>query len=81
MNGLLAVVYLCMFGSIVAFTAYVWLLQNVRPALAASYAYVNPVIAVLLGTLIGHEHFGPHDLAGHGGDPGRRAGADPGTDP
>ncbi|HBZ46462.1 MAG TPA: drug/metabolite exporter YedA, partial [Stenotrophomonas sp.] len=66
MNGLLAVAYLCMFGSIVAFTAYVWLLQNVRPALAASYAYVNPVIAVLLGALIGHEHFGPHDLLAMG---------------
>lgn len=66
MNGLLAVAYLCMFGSIVAFTAYVWLLQNVRPALAASYAYVNPVIAVLLGAWIGHEHFGPHDLLAMG---------------
>ena len=63
MNGLLAVAYLCMFGSIVAFTAYVWLLHNVRPALAASYAYVNPVIAVMLGALIGHERFGLHDIA------------------
>ncbi len=62
-NGLLAVAYLCMFGSIVAFTAYVWLLHNVRPALAASYAYVNPVIAVMLGALIGHERFGLHDIA------------------
>ena len=66
MDGLLAVAYLCVFGSIVAFTAYVWLLQNVRPALAASYAYVNPVIAVLLGALIGHEHFGPRDLLAMG---------------
>ena len=63
MNGLLAVAYLCVFGSIVAFTAYVWLLHNVRPALAASYAYVNPVIAVMLGALIGHERFGLHDIA------------------
>ncbi len=66
MNGLLAVVYLCMFGSIVAFTAYVWLLHNVRPALAGSYAYVNPVIAVLLGAWIGHERFGAHDLLAMG---------------
>ena len=63
MDGLLAVAYLCVFGSIVAFTAYVWLLHNVRPALAASYAYVNPVIAVMLGALIGHERFGLHDIA------------------
>ena len=62
MNGLLAVAYLCMFGSIVAFTAYVWLLHNVRPALAGSYAYVNPVIAVLLGVLLNGEHFGWRDL-------------------
>lgn len=66
MNGLLAVAYLCMFGSIVAFTAYVWLLHNVRPALAGSYAYVNPVIAVLLGAWIGHERFGAHDLLAMG---------------
>jgi len=62
MNGLLAVAYLCMFGSIVAFTAYVWLLHNVRPALVASYAYVNPVIAVILGVIIGNEHFGGRGL-------------------
>ncbi|HEY9255486.1 MAG TPA: drug/metabolite exporter YedA [Stenotrophomonas sp.] len=61
-QGLLAVAYLCVFGSIVAFTAYVWLLHNVRPALAGSYAYVNPVIAVALGAWLGHEHFGPSDL-------------------
>ncbi|MGA6151356.1 MULTISPECIES: drug/metabolite exporter YedA [Stenotrophomonas] len=62
LSGLAAVAYLCVFGSIVAFTAYVWLLHNVRPALVASYAYVNPVIAVILGVIIGNEHFGSHDL-------------------
>ena len=61
-DGLWAVAYLCVFGSIVAFTAYVWLLQNVRPALAGSYAYVNPVIAVMLGAWIGHERFSVHDI-------------------
>ena len=66
MNGLLAVAYLCMFGSIVAFTAYVWLLHNVRPALAGSYAYVDPVIAVLLGACIGHVRVGAHDLVAMG---------------
>jgi len=61
-QGLLAVAYLCVFGSIVAFTAYVWLLAHVRPALAGSYAYVNPVIAVALGAWLGHERFGASDL-------------------
>ncbi len=62
-QGLWALAYLCVFGSIVAFTAYVWLLHHVRPALAGSYAYVNPVIAVMLGAWIGHERFSAHDLA------------------
>ncbi len=44
-----AVLYLGVFGSLVGFTSYVYLLGRVRPALATSYAYVNPVIAVLLG--------------------------------
>jgi len=56
------VAYLAMFGSVVAFTAYVWLLQHVRPALAASYAYVNPVIAVALGAWLAHERFTVQDL-------------------
>lgn len=61
-QGLLAVAYLCVFGSIVAFTAYVWLLHNVRPVLASSYAYVNPVIAVALGAWIAHERFSLADI-------------------
>ncbi len=44
-----AVAYLGIFGSLVGFTAYLYLLGRVRPALATSYAYVNPVLAVLLG--------------------------------
>lgn len=52
----LAVLYLITFGSIVAYSAYSWLLQNVRPALATSYAYVNPPIAVLLGSMTLGEH-------------------------
>ena len=61
-QGLLAVAYLCVFGSIVAFTAYVWLLHNVRPVLTSSYAYVNPVIAVALGAWIAHERFSLADI-------------------
>ncbi|WP_303309973.1 drug/metabolite exporter YedA [Hymenobacter sp. BT730] len=45
----IAYVYLVTFGSIVAFTAYIWLLRHVEPALAGTYAFVNPVVAVLLG--------------------------------
>lgn len=47
--------YLIIFGSVIAFSAYVWLLRTVQPSRAASYAYVNPLIAVLLGWLFGSE--------------------------
>ena len=50
--GTAALLYLAVFGSIVAFSAYLWLLNHVRPALASSYAYVNPPVAVLLGGFI-----------------------------
>ena len=56
LDAWLSVAYLIVFGSIAAFTAYIWLLQ-VRPATQVStYAYVNPVVAVLLGVLFAHEH-------------------------
>ncbi len=56
--------YLVIFGSIAAFSAYVWLLQ-VRPATQVStYAYVNPVIAVVLGILFAHEHISLMQIAG-----------------
>jgi drug/metabolite transporter (DMT)-like permease len=47
--------YLIVFGSIVAYTAYVYLLQTVRPSLATSYAYANPIVAVVLGVTLGSE--------------------------
>jgi drug/metabolite transporter (DMT)-like permease len=59
-----AVVYLAMFGSIVAFSAYLYVLKHARPALATSYAYINPPVAVLFGVLLAGEHVGPFDLAG-----------------
>ncbi|MBT8164282.1 MAG: drug/metabolite exporter YedA [Acidimicrobiia bacterium] len=55
LDGWLALLYLITLGSIVAFSAYMYLLNTVRPALATSYAYVNPVVAVLLGVTIGSE--------------------------
>ena len=50
-----AFAYLVLFGSLVAFTAYSWLLRNVTTSRAATYAYVNPVVAVLLGWLLASE--------------------------
>lgn len=61
-HGTAALVYLAIFGSIAGFGAYIWLLNHVRPALASSYAYVNPPIAVMLGAAFGGERFGLHDL-------------------
>ena len=61
-SAVLAVVYLIVFGSIIGFTAYIWLLHHVRPALATSYAYINPPIAVLLGAMLLHEQFGMHEI-------------------
>lgn len=51
-----AVAFLIVFGSIVAFSAYGFLLRNTRPAIATSYAYVNPVVALVLGIALGGEH-------------------------
>lgn len=60
----LAVIYLAVFGSIIAFSAYLYVLKHARPALATSYAYVNPPVAVLFGVLLAGEHVGPLDFAG-----------------
>lgn len=51
----IAVLYLLVFGSLIAFTAYVWLLRATTPARASTYAYVNPVVAVFLGWLLAGE--------------------------
>jgi drug/metabolite transporter (DMT)-like permease len=58
-RSVLALAYLAVFGSLIAFSAYLYLLQRVRPTVAVSYAYVNPVIAVILGAAVNHEHVGP----------------------
>ncbi|HEX4500818.1 MAG TPA: drug/metabolite exporter YedA [Scandinavium sp.] len=55
LSGFLAVAYLAVFGSLIAINAYMYLIRNVSPAVATSYAYVNPVVAVLLGTSFGGE--------------------------
>lgn len=58
-SSLLALGYLVVFGSWVAFTAYVWALQNVPVSKVATYAYVNPVIAITLGWLVLDEQLTP----------------------
>ncbi|AFJ46633.1 drug/metabolite exporter YedA [Shimwellia blattae] len=55
LRGWLAVGYLSLFGSMIAISAYMYLIRTVTPAVATSYAYVNPVVAVLLGTLFAGE--------------------------
>jgi drug/metabolite transporter (DMT)-like permease len=62
MASTLSLVYLAAFGSLIAFTAYLYLLNTVRPALATSYAYVNPPVAVLFGALLGGETVHAFDL-------------------
>ena len=54
--------YLVVAGSLLGFTAYMWLLQHHSATLASSYTYVNPVIAVALGAFIAGETFTAHDL-------------------
>jgi drug/metabolite transporter (DMT)-like permease len=54
-SSVLAVAYLVVFGSILAFTSYAWLLRNTRTALVSTYAYVNPLVAVLLGWAVENE--------------------------
>lgn len=65
-NSWFALAYLMIFGSIIGFTAYSWLLKNAAPAMVATYAYVNPVIAVFLGWLIAGESFTTQMLVGAG---------------
>ena len=60
--SVVAFLYLVVFGSIVAFTAYTWLLANVPVSTVATYAYVNPVVAVALGALFYSEPITPRTL-------------------
>ena len=63
-QAILAVVYLILVGSLLGFSAYIYLLANTRPALAASYAYVNPPVAVLIGVLLAGEAVTRLDIIG-----------------
>jgi drug/metabolite transporter (DMT)-like permease len=62
-DGILALGYLTVVGSLVAFTAFVWVIRHAPLPLVTTYAFVNPVIAVFLGWLLLHESVGPIQLA------------------
>ena len=62
-RSFVAVAYLTIFGSLIGFTSYIWLLRATTPALASTYAYVNPVVAVLIGWLIADEALNGHIAA------------------
>jgi drug/metabolite transporter (DMT)-like permease len=57
-------VYLVLFGSMIAFSAYRFVVERVSPTLAATYAYVNPPVALCVGWWLGHESFSPNTLLG-----------------
>ncbi len=61
-KSLLSMIYLTTFGSLVGFTAYIWLLRVGSPTRAATYAYVNPVVAVFLGWLLASEAITPRTV-------------------
>jgi len=63
-RGLMAVLYLVVFGSWIGYTAYIWLLKHVPTPKVATYAYVNPIVAVLLGWIVLHERFDHFMFAG-----------------
>ena len=65
-GSMVGLAYLVVFGSLVGFTAYTWLLQNAPISKVATYAYVNPVIALALGWIVLAEPVGPTILAGAG---------------
>jgi drug/metabolite transporter (DMT)-like permease len=63
-TSMAAMAYLIVFGSLLGFSAYIYLLHHTRPALASSYAYVNPPVAVLVGVLLGGEVVSRLDIVG-----------------
>ena len=61
-----AFVYLVLIGALIGYTAYFWLLRHCDPAKVATYAYVNPVVAMILGTSFAHENLSLRTLIGAG---------------
>jgi drug/metabolite transporter (DMT)-like permease len=65
-NSWFALGYLIVDGSLIGFTAYRWLLKNAQPSMVSTYAYVNPVVAVILGWLIAGESLTGQMMVGAG---------------
>jgi drug/metabolite transporter (DMT)-like permease len=61
-SSLLGTLYLIVFGALVGFSAYTWLLRVAPTSLVSTYAYVNPLVALVLGVLLGNEAIGPRTL-------------------
>ena len=65
-QSLVAFVYLVLIGGIIGYVSYAWLLRHCEPAKVATYAYVNPIVAVILGALFAHETLSLRTLLGAG---------------
>ena len=63
-QALWSIAWLVTFGSLVGYTAYIYLLENVPVAKVATYAYINPIVAVILGAIFLHEHMVPIEYGG-----------------
>jgi drug/metabolite transporter (DMT)-like permease len=63
-SGLLAIAFLAVFGTVVALSAYTYLLKHVPVTKVSTYAFVNPIVAVLIGAALFHERLAPAELAG-----------------
>lgn len=63
-SSVFALIYLITFGSLLAYSAYIYVLRRVRPALATSYAYINPLVAVCLGVIFAGDPITPLGIAG-----------------
>jgi drug/metabolite transporter (DMT)-like permease len=57
-------IYLVLFGSVIGFSAYRFVVERVSTTLASTYAYVNPPVALIVGWWLGHETFSPNTLLG-----------------
>jgi drug/metabolite transporter (DMT)-like permease len=61
-RSIASLVYLIIFGSFIGFVAYTWLLRNAPTHIVSTYAYVNPVVALLLGSFVAHESLDTQDI-------------------
>ncbi|HEX5451314.1 MAG TPA: EamA family transporter, partial [Candidatus Limnocylindrales bacterium] len=62
LTSVLGVAYLVVFGSMVAFSTYAWLLRSAPLSLVGTYAFINPVVAIFLGAVFLSESIGPREL-------------------